>query len=60
MPGKTGKRAKAPGICVVCSQQIQIPSGETFMRDGKKDYHEGCWMKKFYPDGIHGTFKPAK
>jgi len=51
MPGKTGKRAKPAGICVICVKQI--PRGEGFMRDGKKDYHEGCWYKKFFPNSVH-------
>lgn len=51
MPGKTGKRARPAGICVVCEKQI--PRGEDFNRDGKKDYHQSCWYKKFFPDSIH-------
>lgn len=39
MPGRTGKRAKPPAPCAECG--LKIPG--SFMRDGKRDFHEECW-----------------
>ncbi len=44
MPGKTGKRAKPPGICGRCGKQIA--RGGAFMREPKADFHESCWWDK--------------
>lgn len=42
MPGRTGKRAKPPGLCVECGKPIK---GD-FNRDRDGDRHEECWWKK--------------
>ncbi len=39
MPGKTGKRSKAPKPCGACGLEVK---GD-FMREPKADFHEGCW-----------------
>lgn len=39
MAGRTGKRAKPPGLCVVCGKPIV----GSFMRERGGDKHPECW-----------------
>lgn len=47
MAGRTGKRAKPPGICITCGKLIRGVA--TFMRDRGRDEHEECWIKRIKP-----------
>lgn len=49
MPGKTGKRAKAPDHCARCAQKIEGAYNRT--KDG--DFHEKCWWRQYFPDSVH-------
>jgi len=49
MPGRTGKRSKAPSVCAECKQKIT----GAFMRTRDGDFHEGCWWKRYHPNSVH-------
>lgn len=39
MPGRTGKRSKAPAPCARCGKAIE----GAFNRERHGDYHPDCW-----------------